>query len=87
MVLWLFIKPVEEQFGWSRAEVSLGASIALLVSGLVSPFVGKWTDHWGARSVILVGAIIAAGGYALLSTTSALWQWYLYWVWWGSRSP
>ena len=75
----LFIKPVEEQFGWSRAEVSLGASIALLVSGLVSPFVGKWTDHWGARSVILVGAIIAAGGYALLSTTSALWQWYLYW--------
>lgn len=74
----LYIDPVERHFGWSRAEVSLGVSVALLAGGLVSPLVGKWTDRLGPRFMILTGAAIFAAGFGLLATTSALWQWYLY---------
>lgn len=74
----LYIEPLEAEFGWSRAEVSLGISVALLASGLASPFVGRLTDHWGPRLTLLLGTGFASGGFALLATTDALWQWYLY---------
>ncbi len=81
LVLWsfgLYIEPLEEGFGWSRAEVSLAISIALLTSGLASPLVGRWIDRRGARSALLAGALLGAVAYVLLSTTHALWQWYLF---------
>ncbi len=74
----LYVRPLEEEFGWSRAEVSLGFSVSLLVSGLVGPFVGRWIDAHGPRSAIVVGAILTAATYVLLATTSELWQWYAY---------
>ncbi len=74
----LYIEPLESEFGWSRAEVSLGFSVSLLISGLTGPFVGRWIDARGARSAIVVGATLTAATYVLLATTSELWQWYAY---------
>lgn len=74
----LYIEPLEAEFGWSRAEVSLGFSAALLAGGVSGPFVGRWVDVRGPRSAILVGATLTALSYLLLATTSSLWQWYLY---------
>ena len=45
----LFVEPLEVEFGWSRAQVVLGASLAAaLTGGVSSPFVGRWVD--GART-------------------------------------
>jgi len=74
----LYIDPLESEFGWSRAEVSLGFSISLLVSGLSGPLIGRWIDARGPRLVILIGAVFAAATYVLLATTAELWQWYVY---------
>lgn len=74
----LYFAPVETAFGWTRTEVSLGVSIALLAAGAVSPFVGRLADRQGPRLVVLIGALLGAGGMMLLSTASALWHWYLY---------
>ena len=74
----LYIEPLETEFGWSRAEVSLGFSAALLAGGVSGPFVGRWVDVRGPRSAILVGATLTALSYVLLATTSSLWQWYAY---------
>ncbi len=74
----LYIKPLEDQFGWSRAEVSLGFSVALLISGLTVPLVGKTIDVYGTRRVIIIGAVLSVASYLLLATTSSLWQWYAY---------
>lgn len=74
----LYISPLEEEFGWSRAEVSLGFSVSLLISGLTGPFIGRWIDARGARVAIVVGATLTAATYLLLATTSELWQWYVY---------
>jgi sugar phosphate permease len=76
--LGLYVGPLEDEFGWSRAEVTLGFSLSLLVSGATGPFIGRRIDRRGPRTVILVGAVMTAGSYILLSTTSSLWQWYVF---------
>lgn len=74
----LYVSPLEDQFGWSRADVSLGFSFSLLAGGLCGPLVGYWIDSRGVRSGIVAGAIVTCLTYALLATTHSLWQWYLY---------
>ena len=74
----LYIAPLESEFGWSRAEVSGGFSISLLVSGIVAPLIGRWIDRYGPRRIILIGAVLTAASYLLLATTSELWQWFVY---------
>jgi len=74
----LYVDPLENEFGWSRAEVSLGFSISLLVSGIAGPFVGRWIDARGPRSAVLTGAVLTALSYVLLAATQELWQWYAF---------
>ena len=74
----LYVEPLENQFGWSRAAVALGPSMAALTGGVASPFIGRWTDIRGPREVIGVGVLVSLGGFLLLSTTDALWQWLFY---------
>ena len=74
----LYVEPLEDDFGWSRAQVSGGFSISLLASGLAAPLIGNWIDRYGTRRMILIGALLTAATYALLSTTDQLWQWYAY---------
>ena len=74
----LYIEPLESEFGWSRTEVSLGFSISFVIAGVSGPAVGRWIDARGPRSAIVVGSVLTAATYLLLSTTGALWQWYVY---------
>ena len=74
----LFIDPLEEEFGWSRATLSLGLSLGLLISGLLSPLIGRAIDHFGPRRVIMIGSTLTGATYLLLASTDNLWQWYLY---------
>ena len=74
----LYISPLEDEFGWSRGEVSGGLSVGLLASGFAGPLTGRWIDARGPRQVILFGAVTTTLSYGLLATTSELWQWYAY---------
>ncbi|HEU0073838.1 MAG TPA: MFS transporter, partial [Dehalococcoidia bacterium] len=76
--LGLYVHPLEEEFGWTRAEVSLGFSAGILVSGLAGPAIGRLVDRFGPRSSVIVGSILAALTFQLLAATSSLWQWYLF---------
>ncbi|MCA9828951.1 MAG: MFS transporter [Dehalococcoidia bacterium] len=76
--LTLYVEPLEREFGWSRAEVTGAISVSVGAAGLFGPLVGRWIDIRGPRTVILIGAVLTAASYLLMSTTSNLWQWYLY---------
>jgi sugar phosphate permease len=76
--LGLYVQPLEEEFGWTRAEVSVGFSAGILVSGLAGPLIGRWVDKFGPRSSVIVGSILAALTFQLLAATSTLWQWYVF---------
>ncbi len=60
MCFGLFLTPLTEQFGWSRAAVSGAMSLLMAVSGLVGVLMGKATDRWGARVAVTPGVILGA---------------------------
>jgi len=72
----VFLVPLQEHFGWSRAAIAAGGSIAAVVSGIASPFIGAWLDRYGARRVMVFGAVVMGCGLGLLSLIQSLWQLY-----------
>lgn len=74
-----YITPMEETFGWSRAQTSVAAVVNMLVFSISAPLVGGWIDRWGVRSAVLVGTPVTAAGLLLLHFTTSLWQFYLFW--------
>jgi predicted MFS family arabinose efflux permease len=67
--------PIARELHVSRVWVGAACSGALLVSGLLAPRVGRALDLYGARSVMIAGAIIGAialAGIAIAPTLGAL---------------
>ena len=69
-----------KEYGWSRATVTSGNAFAKVAVGLLGFFAGWFIDRFGPRRLMLAGILM--GGIALigLSTVSALWQFYLFYV-------
>lgn len=79
--LGVMIGPLEQEFGWARAQISTGPLIVSLIALLVAPLVGMAVDRFGSRKIGLVGPILFAGAVALLSTaTSDIRMWWALWL-------
>lgn len=73
-VLGVFLRPLSESFGWSRAAISVSISLGTLVAALIGPLLGPYLDRRGPR-LPLVAAILAATACAvILSGINRLWQ-------------
>lgn len=76
-----FILPLQDEFGWSRSQISGGLSFVSIVSVLLAPVVGYSIDRLGSRRIALVGmAIYCAAISALSFTTEFIWHWWATWV-------
>lgn len=56
----LLLEPVERELGLSRAQSSLGFSIALLAEGLLAYPVGRWIERGHERAVMTAGSLVVA---------------------------
>lgn len=66
MTAGLFIIPMQQEFGWSRSEVSIGPIVGLLAA-MLAPFGGVVIDRFGARRVAIAGIIALGLIYVLLA--------------------
>ena len=73
----VFFKPVLLEFGWTRAITSGAYSLAFLLSGFFSIFVGRLSDRFGPRIVVLACGLLLCSGYLLMSQANSTWQLYL----------
>ncbi len=73
-----YTEPLEQRFGWSRAEVSMGFSVTVGTIGLFAPIIGRLIDVVGPRRLMLIGAPLCAVAFSLLAFMTQLWQWYVY---------
>ncbi|MCY4617635.1 MAG: MFS transporter [Chloroflexi bacterium] len=73
-----YTEPLEQRFGWSRAEVSMGFSVTVGTIGLFAPIIGRLIDVVGPRRLMLIGAPLCAVAFVLLAFMTQLWQWYVY---------
>jgi MFS family permease len=71
-------RPLVKAFGWNFASANAGGAIALLMIGLLSPFVGTLVDKFKPKPVILGGTLLVAVALALLSTIHSLAQYYAF---------
>jgi MFS family permease len=69
----VFILPVEEYFGASRATVSFIFSLARSENGPTGPVAGWLVDRFGPRALLFVGASMTGGGFLLLGQTRSIW--------------
>src|SRR5712664_3861196 len=75
----VLIVPLQNEFGWNRAVISVAVSINLILFGLTGPFAAALMDRFGLR-VVTVGALITVATGALLTTLmTSPWQLYLLW--------
>jgi MFS family permease len=71
--------PLQHEFGWSRATVSLAVSIGLLFFGLTAPFSAALMETFGVRRVMLVALVTISTGAGLTTIMRAPWQLDLLW--------
>lgn len=75
-----YIEPIQEAFGWSRAQATSGLTVATIINAVFCIAIGMLVDRMGPRLVGLVGVLLTAGAFALLGTaTGENSNWYLLW--------
>ncbi len=74
----VFLKPILEEFNWTRTMVAGAMSAVIAISGPIGILTGRLTDKYGARLIIAVGTFFGVLGYVLMFRASSLWQLYVY---------
>ncbi len=73
----VFFKPMASEFGWTRAMTAGAYSLRSIEGGIASPVVGWAVDKYGARIVIIIGAIISGLSFAAMPLINSLLGFYL----------
>ena len=77
----LFIEPLEQDFGWSRAQIMSGHAIASLAGVICAPFTGIFVDRIGPRRLGIVAVVAMCAATAMLGlATPDIWRWRALWL-------
>lgn len=74
--LGMFMQPLQQEFGWSRATISLGLMVFAVVSTPLSPFAGALVDRFGSRRVAVPGLALSGlcfAAFSLVGGVVGLW--------------
>ncbi len=74
----VFLKPILNEFGWSRAATAGAYSLNMALMGASGILAGRMNDKFGPRLVLTVCGIMVGAGYLLMSHVSAIWQIYVF---------
>lgn len=75
----VFVVPLETEFGWSRATISLAVGICIGLYGLMAPFSAATMDRFGVRGTMLGALALIGTALALLPVMKYSWQLILFW--------
>ncbi|MEV4894398.1 MFS transporter [Nonomuraea sp. NPDC050540] len=75
----VLIEPLQREFGWSTATISLAVSINLVLYGLTAPFAAALMDRFGMRRVVSIALLLVAAGSGGTLAMTASWQLLLFW--------
>jgi sugar phosphate permease len=76
----VFLVPMKDELGWSSATLTGAYSLALLISGLAAPFVGRWLDRRGPRALMTAGSLLGVFLVVAWSRVDDLTLYYLIWA-------
>lgn len=71
--------PLESEFGWTSAGISVAIAINLALFGLIGPFAASLMDRWGLRRLVLCALALVCISVALTTLMTTQWQLILLW--------
>jgi MFS family permease len=74
----VFVQPLQHEFGWDRAAISVTAVLSLILYGALGPLAGRLADRYGPKWVLVVSILLAGIGALASSTMTRLWQFHVY---------
>jgi sugar phosphate permease len=75
----VIIQPLEKEFGWSTAQISVALAVRLALYGLIAPFAAAFINLFGVRPVVVAAvAMIVAGILASMAMTE-VWELVVLW--------
>lgn len=75
----VLILPLEQEFGWTRTELSLAITVNLILFGLTAPFAAALMARFGLRRVTTAALVLIALGAAVSVFATAPWMLVLTW--------
>ena len=75
----VFIVPLQQEFGWSTAEISSALSIRFILFGLMAPFAAALMNRYGLRNVTLCALLVVVS--ALVASLAMTKVWHLLLLW------
>ena len=76
----LFMAPLEQALGMSRAESALGFSLMLLAEGVLAFPVGRWIDRGHERAVMTGGSLLVGLAFLVHSRITTATEFYIVWT-------
>jgi MFS transporter, OFA family, oxalate/formate antiporter len=76
----IMLKPMTDEFGWSRSATTGAITLGTILAGLVAPVFGRLADRYGPRALMTLGALLLGGAYLALAHVGELWQFYVVYV-------
>lgn len=73
----IFFKPMLDEFGWTRATLSMVSSIAMLVFAVAYPFLGRLIDRFGPRKILFACIGSQALSYVINGLAANIWHVYV----------
>ena len=76
----VMLTPIQQEMGWSQAELTGAFSLMLLISGISAVPVGWWLDRHGARGLMTLGSCLATMAIIAWAQVQTLAGFYLIWM-------
>jgi MFS family permease len=71
------LKPLSEEYGWNRAELTGAVMLGMIVISVCQPLVGILVDRIGPKRILVSGLALLAMALIPFSFATSLWQIYL----------
>ncbi len=73
----IFLQPMTEDLGWTRAEFAYAQTFGRFVTAFAGFFLGVYIDRFGGRAIMMIGVTLLGIGLFLTSAITELWEWVL----------
>ena len=73
----VFLEPMTEELGWSRAEFIISFTVGQFVTAATALAIGSHIDRRGGRGLMLAGTSLTVAALLLTAEVRELWQWVL----------
>ena len=72
----VFIKPITEEFGWTRSQMAGAVTVGTILGGVLAIFMGRIVDRFGPRWVLFTAFLTMGSMMLLMSRIEYLWHFY-----------